>query len=160
MWDFGTGYDAFTSNEHRNGYKRHTGAALAGLALVSILCIVRLNAAPALVAAFDFNQGSGTRLTDLSGNNNHGTLSNGPVWTAAGKYGGALTFDGTNDLVAINDAPSLDLTSGMTLEAWVKPATVTGWRTVILKEISGDLAYAIYANQSAQRPGVRFESPA
>jgi concanavalin A-like lectin/glucanase superfamily protein/Big-like domain-containing protein/purple acid phosphatase-like protein len=126
------------------------------LALVSIVYVVRLNAAPVLVAAYDFNQGSGATLTDASGNNNHGALTNGPVWTTAGKYGGALTFDGTNDLVSINDAPSLDLTTGMTLEAWVRPSTLSGWRTVVLKEIPSSLAYCLYANQSAQRPGTEI----
>ena len=139
---------------------RHTCVALAGfLALVAALSVapgVHLNAAPTLVAAYNFNQGSGATLTDVSGNNNHGALTNGPVWTTAGKYGGALTFDGINDLVSINDAPSLDLTTGMTLEAWVKPSTVSGWRTVVLKEIPGNLAYAMFANQSAQRPGAEI----
>ena len=43
----------------------------------------------------------------------------------AGKYGGALTFDGVNDLVTVADAASLDLTTGMTLEAWVRPTAGT-----------------------------------
>jgi hypothetical protein len=32
-----------------------------------------------------------------------------------------LTFDGTNDWVTVADVPSLDLTSALTLEAWVYP---------------------------------------
>ena len=39
----------------------------------------------------------------------------------AGKYGNALTFNGTNAIVTVPDANSLDLTTGMTLEAWVRP---------------------------------------
>jgi len=35
----------------------------------------------------------------------------------------ALTFDGVNDRVTIPDAADLDLTTGMTLEAWVYPTT-------------------------------------
>ena len=127
---------------------------LAVLPILAIAPLLRLNAAPALVAAYNFNEASGSTLRDVSGNNNTGTLVNGPVWTSAGKYGGALTFDGANDLITIADAPSLDLTVGVTLEAWVKPIALTGWRTVVLKEIPGDLSYALYANQSAQRPGM------
>ena len=41
--------------------------------------------------------------------------------TTTAKYGGALTFDGVNDLITVPDANSLDLTNGMTLEAWVRP---------------------------------------
>ncbi len=38
-------------------------------------------------------------------------------------------------MVTIADSASLDLTTGMTLQAWVRPA-VLGWpyRTVLLKE--------------------------
>ena len=50
------------------------------------------------------------------------------------------------------DANSLDLTSGMTLEAWVRPTAIgTGWRTVMLKEQPGDLIYALYAGDGTGR---------
>ena len=44
---------------------------------------------------------------------------------SAGKFGGALSFNGTNARVDVPDAASLHLTTGMTLEAWVKPSTVS-----------------------------------
>jgi len=43
--------------------------------------------------------------------------------------GGALSFDGTDDSVAIPDASSVDLTTGMTVEAWVQTTLLTNWRT-------------------------------
>ena len=52
----------------------------------------------------------------------------------AGKYGSALTFDGVNDWVTVADAADLDLTTGMTLEAWVRPSSLGSWRTVVLKQ--------------------------
>jgi hypothetical protein len=64
---------------------------------------------------------------------NNGTIS-GATWTTSGKYGDALTFNGANALVTINNAPSLQLTTGMTLEAWAYPTTVSpAWRDVIYK---------------------------
>ena len=54
--------------------------------------------------------------------------------TTAGKYGSALTFDGVNDLVTVPDSNTLDLTNGMTLEAWVRPSQNGNFRTAILKE--------------------------
>ena len=39
--------------------------------------------------------GSGTTWTDLSGNGNTGTLTNGPTYSSAN--GGAIVFDGVND---------------------------------------------------------------
>jgi hypothetical protein len=85
-----------------------------------------------LVAAYGFNEGKGTTVTDASGNGNTGTITNA-TWTT-GKFGSALLFNGTNALVTILDAASLHLTTAMTLEAWVNPGTVTSqWRDVIYK---------------------------
>jgi hypothetical protein len=41
----------------------------------------------------------------------------------------------------------------MTLEAWVKPSALgTTWRTVVIKEQSTQLSYALYANNGRGRP--------
>jgi hypothetical protein len=91
-------------------------------------------------------------VDDVSGNNNYGTMS-GATRTSSGRYGRALNFDGTNDWVTVNDAASLDLTSGMTLEAWVYPtATSTPWRTIVMKEQSGNLIYSLAANSDRNQP--------
>ena len=45
--------------------------------------------------------GSGTTWNDLSGNNNNGTLTNGPTFNAAN--GGSIVFDGTDDNVNIGN---------------------------------------------------------
>jgi hypothetical protein len=42
---------------------------------------------------------SGTAWTDLSGNANNGTLTNGPTFDSAN--GGSIVFDGTNDYVTV-----------------------------------------------------------
>ncbi len=95
--------------------------------------ITALKTVLGLVAAYSFDEGSGTTVFDASGNGNNGTIS-GTTWTTAGKYGNALVFNGTNSMVIINNSPSLDLTTGMTLEAWVNPSVVsTVWRDVIYK---------------------------
>ena len=40
----------------------------------------------------------------------------------------------------------------MTIEAWVNPTALSGWRTVALKGMPGGLAYALYAHDNAPRP--------
>jgi hypothetical protein len=105
-----------------------------------------------LVAAFSFGEGSGTSVGDASGNNNSGVVAGNAAWTTQGHFGPALSFDGVDDLVTIPDAPSLDLTNGMTLEAWVNPTSLSGWRTIMMKEINAGLAYALYANDNAPKP--------
>jgi hypothetical protein len=103
------------------------------------------------VAAYGFNEGAGTAASDASGTGNSGVIT-GATWSAAGKYGGALSFNGTSNWVTVNDAASLDLTTGMTLEAWVKPSALADWRTVLLKENGSGLVYALYASDAASRP--------
>ena len=44
--------------------------------------------------------GSGTTWTDLSGQNNHGTITNGPTFSSSTKL---FTFDGSNDFVDLPD---------------------------------------------------------
>jgi hypothetical protein len=105
---------------------------------------------PGLVAAYGFNEGSGTLVSDVSGNGNNGTIS-GATWTTSGKYGKALNFNGTNALVSVNNAPSLQLTNAMTLEAWVYPTTVNSlWRDVIYK--GNDNYYLEGTSSNSGRP--------
>src|SRR5690349_14029109 len=93
-------------------------AAAIGTFLITRTSVSRVNAASTgLVAAYAFNEGSGTIVTDSSGNGNNGSIS-GATWTTAGKFGGALSFNGTSSRVIINDSASLHLSTGMTLEAW------------------------------------------
>ena len=106
---------------------------------------------PGLVAAYGFDEGAGISALDGSGNNNTGAVS-GTQWIAAGRFGGALSFNGTSSLVSVSDSASLDLTTAMTLEAWVQPAAVGGWRTALLKERPQGLAYALYAHEDPSGP--------
>ena len=106
-----------------------------------------------LVAAYGFEEGTGTSTADATGTGHLGTLS-GAAWSTAGRNGRALSFDGVNDWVTVADANDLDLTIGMTIEAWVFPTTTNNtWRTAIAKEQTGGLAYALFArSQGNGRP--------
>src|SRR5262245_50261151 len=97
--------------------ERHVHAGLARkLALVLGLAVVAAvgllvaapkgnSSTPGLVAAYAFDEGSGTAVTDLSGNSNSGT-SVSTTWSTSGKYGKALSFNGTSSRVTIPDAAS------------------------------------------------------
>src|SRR5262245_2205408 len=119
------------------------------LVLVPVGALAQTPAGP--VAAYSFDEGTGTLVGDASGNGHNGAAANAS-WTAGGKFGGAMVFNGSNTLVTIPDAAALRLTTGMTLEAWVKPSVVTAeWRDVIYK---GDDNYYLEATtSSAARPG-------
>jgi hypothetical protein len=65
--------------------------------------------------------GSGTALNDLSGNNNTGTLTNGPSYNISNA--GNIVFDGTNDFVNINHSSSLNLSNNFTVSVFTKVNT-------------------------------------
>jgi hypothetical protein len=113
---------------------------------------------PGLVAAFGFEELTGSVVNDVSGNGNQGQMTNA-VRSASGRYGRALSFNGTNAIVSVADAPSLDLTNGMTVSAWVRPAALTGWRTVALKARAPGLSYALYAHSNVSRPAGYIANP-
>jgi len=91
------------------------------------------------VAAWDMDEGSGAKINDQSGNHNDGTIS-GATWTS-GKYGSALQFDGVNDYVDCGNDASLNITSAITIEAWVKtnivPTVDNRYYSVISKTFGG-----------------------
>jgi hypothetical protein len=108
-----------------------------------------------LVAAYGFNEGAGTSAADASGRGHTGVVS-GALWTAAGRFGNALSFDGVNDMVTVVDSALLDLTTGMTLSAWIFP-TAHGngvWRNVLIKERPGGEVYNLYSNTDTNVPTV------
>ena len=117
-----------------------------------------------LVAAFGFEEAGGTTAVNSSNTAFNGTILQA-ARVAAGKIGRGLSFDGVNDWVTVNDitASPLDLTTGMTIEAWVNPAAMSGWETVVLKERgaagTGLLSYALYAHDGAPQ-GNGFAGPA
>lgn len=100
------------------------------------------------VAAYAFDEGSGATLTDRTGNDHNGAIS-GATWNASGHSGKALSFDGNGDMVTIADHARLDMSSGFTLESWIKPRTLQGWKMVLLKEAPpSTLSYGLYASAS------------
>jgi len=106
-----------------------------------------------LVAAYGFNEGSGSVSADRSGKG-HQAVITGATWTTAGRFGAGLSFDGVNDWVTIADAPDLDFTTGMTLMAWVRPTAAGSgvWRNVIIKEDGSREVYNLYSKSNTNAP--------
>jgi Concanavalin A-like lectin/glucanases superfamily len=99
-------------------------------------------------------QGAGSAVSDVSGTGNNGTTS-GTTWATGGKFGAALNFNGTNASVTVPDSTSLDLTTGMTLEAWVNPNQLGAgsWRTAIFKQSTNGMVYSLYAHNGTRPLG-------
>ena len=113
---------------------------------------------PGLVAAYSFDESSGEGVVDSSRAANAGTIGGGASRVAAGHSGGAILFDGVSGVVTIPDSDALDLTTGLTLEAWVRPDSLADWRTAIIKEASEGLAYALYANDDTATPTMNINT--
>ncbi len=131
-----------------------TDGALTSPAVTVTITIAAGSAFPTgLVLAYNFDEPSGpTVVNRVTPGTMDGTIS-GATRAAGGRYGAALLFDGVNDRVDAPDHAALDLTAGMTLSAWVNPSALgADWRTVMLKETTGGLVYALYASDDPAQP--------
>jgi hypothetical protein len=83
-----------------------------------------------------------TTTTDLhldSTSNDNDGIPNGNTLTASGKIDGAQDFDG-NDYVESPDSASLDLTSQVTLSAWIRPTSTGSYDRIVGKSHSSAAA--------------------
>ena len=72
---------------------------------------------------------TGTTWTDLTGNGNDGTLTNGPTFDSSN--GGSIVFDGTDEFVSVPDNSTWDLPGDFSLQVWFKRNAAfasTWWR--------------------------------
>ena len=97
----------------------------------------------------NFNEGTGTTVIDKSSNSNNGTMANmaSDDWVSNSLFSQnyALDLDGSNDYVQIADDNALDISSSITISAWIYPTTIANKDGIISKrtstENSGDWAF-------------------
>ena len=81
------------------------------------------------VGLWRLDESSGTTAADATGNA-PGVYVNGPTLGAApldnGQTGTAVAFDGSDDYVEVAPRPALDLSSSISIEAWVKADAYAG----------------------------------
>jgi hypothetical protein len=88
------------------------------------------------VAVTDSYPGYGTKWYDLSGNNNNGTLTNGPTFNT--EKGGSIVFNGTNNYITVSGTP-LNVTS-YTKFVWFK-LTSTSTNNNLISASPGHFMY-------------------
>lgn len=84
--------------------------------------------------------GSGTTWRDMSGSGNAGTLVNGVGFTASN--GGAMTFDGTNDMVTTTN--SFSNPTAWTLCSWFRTSNTSGRKLIGLESNQTGTASGAY----------------
>jgi prepilin-type N-terminal cleavage/methylation domain-containing protein len=98
-----------------------------------------------LVGYWKLDEGTGTTANDSSGNGNTGTLTNGPTWIT-GKVDNALSFDGVDDYIRINDN-ILTLANTFTLSWWIKAPFPDDNNDVLFGDSSSGLSiYSLSSN--------------
>lgn len=99
-----------------------------------------------LVASYNMNDGTGTSLTDNTGNGNTGTLSASVTWQSSPvRFGAnALAFYGTDDYVTVPRQPAHDISTEITMEGWVYATKNTGIQNVMAKSQAGNASGYIF----------------
>ncbi len=91
-----------------------------------------------LVGFWLMNEGSGSGAYDISGKNNHGTLTNMTInsqssgWSGS-KFGGGISFDGYNNYVDCGSNDNLDIVDSFTCGLWIKMNQTTVSRSFFTK---------------------------
>lgn len=112
-----------------------------------------------LVGYWPFNSGSGTSAPDVSGNGNHGTLTNGVTWSTTvnstttydNPY--SLSFDGTDDYVTVGDATSLNPSTAITISAWANVSSLSSHPFIIDKGYASSYWLQLFSNGAVEFGG-------
>jgi large repetitive protein len=124
----------YTPDSHYAGADSFTFKANDGM-VDSNVATVSIDVRSSLRAWWSLDEGTGNALGDSSTYDNDATLSGTPGWVV-GKVGpSALRFDGAQ-VATVPDDSSLNLTSAMTIVAWIRPEQ-TGTQDLVTKAVLG-----------------------
>jgi len=134
-----------------NFEKRGVKMKVQSLFLVFVLMLfsvsIAFSAEEGLIGYWNFDEGKGDVAADSSGNKNDGKLIRSPEWVD-GKFGKALKFDSakTQKVEIQNSNSFAEITTAVTMAAWVNPANFSAWFSFGVK---GDITYGMFINPSA-----------
>ncbi|MGV1047939.1 MAG: LamG-like jellyroll fold domain-containing protein [Solirubrobacterales bacterium] len=92
-------------------------------------------------AAYGFNEGSGTTVNDAAGT--HTGTATSPTWVE-GKFGKAISFNGTSSCVSVPNSVDLQLSGSFTIEAQVNPTTLKQGAPIFFKEAESFYGYSMF----------------
>ncbi len=118
------------------------------LSLVVLLALAPV-AGAGLIGWWMLDEGTGTTVSDSSGNGNDGTFQGTPKWVP-GVINGALSVDGTSS-VTVATTPKLQIAGTVTITCWIHPASFGGERGFCGR----DLNYAFKSSGTQ----LRFTTP-
>ena len=106
-----------------------------------------------LMGFWPLNEKGGSKVFDVTGNKNEGTLVNMALqgatsgWTGS-PFGSALIFDGVNDGVDVNSSVTMEDNNDVTVHCWVKVNSAITGKAVVSKYggLPADWEIAISSN--------------
>ena len=102
-----------------------------------------------LVGLWLFNEGSGNRVYDLSGNENDGTLAGTAHFTSGGKLGPCIILDGDSDYVDCGDPTTFDFGAGnWALSIWAKRESSGSRHVLFGKDDAGNERQFVFLYQA------------
>jgi hypothetical protein len=82
---------------------------------------------------------SGASETDGTSNGNNAVFGGTMPNVVTGKIGSAHNFNGSSDYAEAPDSASLDITSAITLSAWINPDTIGAYERIVAKSNTADV---------------------
>jgi len=87
---------------------------------ISLIAVSSSFAIEGLVGAWLFDTGSGKVAIDASGNGHDGELVGNAGWEKNGKFGSALSCDGTEAYVMVPDSEDFEFDGDFTIACWIQ----------------------------------------
>jgi hypothetical protein len=121
---------------------------------------IRLNRshllARGLVGCWPFNEGSGNKVFDLSGNGNIGIFQGtAPSW-GSGKFGSAVNLPGTDEYINCGSNDSLKPTSFVSVVVWIYPTVGGAFQEIIDNSLVGGNDGYFLRLDNSNPPKVQF----
>ena len=99
------------------------------------VCLISVHAQQGnFILIYNFDEGKGDTIKDLSGRGNDGKLTD-PLWVPDGKFGGGIEFNGNSSLIEVPHRDSLNPGGDkLTIMAWLKPISLPGGHPPIARK--------------------------
>jgi hypothetical protein len=139
-------YDSSEDTPNHSGYSVYLNVGRAEVIAVNLGLAQPTNTTPfslvssGLVGYWKFDEGSGISTANSQGANT-ATLLNGPTWVS-GKFGNALSFNGTNQYATLASQISAPYNTNYTVMIWYKGTDTAqngSWGKVLMGRNSNDI---------------------
>lgn len=102
-----------------------------------------------LVLYFNFDEGSGKTVRDLSGKGNNGTFKGNPKWVD-GKIKGGVYLAAVEDFIEVADSASLDIEQNLTLAIWANIESIPDGACALFMKPTAYMLHTVPSGQDCR----------